>query len=34
MNNSIYREPINQAILSLKENGTYDQIHQKWFGEE
>lgn len=26
------RRPINQAILTLKENGTYDRIHQKWFG--
>ena len=31
--NSPYREPINQAILKLVENGTYDQIYQKWFGE-
>lgn len=29
---SPYREPINQAILTLKEDGTYDQIYQKWFG--
>ena len=31
--NSPYRESINQAILKLLENGTYDQIYQKWFGE-
>ena len=30
--NSIYRQPINEAILTLKENGTYDEIYQKWFG--
>lgn len=26
------REPINQAILKMREDGTYDQIVQKWFG--
>jgi ABC-type amino acid transport substrate-binding protein len=31
--NSSYREPINQAILELLENGTYDKIYQKWFGK-
>ncbi|WP_373480091.1 transporter substrate-binding domain-containing protein [Geminocystis sp.] len=31
--NSQYRESINQAILKLKENGTYTQIYQKWFGK-
>ena len=30
---SPYREPINQALLKLMENGTYDRIHQKWFGQ-
>ena len=30
---SPYRESINQAILSIIENGTYDEIYQKWFGE-
>ncbi len=30
--NSPYRKPINQAILTLKENGTYGQIYRKWFG--
>ncbi len=29
---SPYRRPINQAILTLKENGTYKEIYQKWFG--
>ena len=31
--NSPYRESINQAILSIIENGTYDEIYKKWFGE-
>ena len=30
---SPYREEINQAILTIVENGTYDEIHKKWFGE-
>ena len=30
--NSPYRKPINQAILTLKENGTYRKIYQKWYG--
>ncbi len=30
--NSPYRESINQAILKLKEDGTYKQIYEKWFG--
>lgn len=29
---SPYRKPINQAILTLKEDGTYGKIYQKWFG--
>lgn len=32
--NSPYREAINQAILTLKENGTYQTIYHNWFGEE
>lgn len=31
--NSPYREPINQALLEIVENGVYDQIYQKWFGK-
>ena len=31
--NSPYREEINQAILSIVEDGTYDEISKKWFGE-
>lgn len=30
--NSPYRKPVNEALLKLKENGTYDQLYQKWFG--
>lgn len=30
--NSPYRKPINQAILTLKENDTYKEIYQKWYG--
>ncbi|MCC5850455.1 MAG: glutamine ABC transporter substrate-binding protein [Verrucomicrobia bacterium] len=26
-------EPVNQALRTLRENGTYDEIHAKWFGE-
>ncbi len=25
-------EEVNQALLALRENGTYDQIHRRWFG--
>ncbi|HHI70679.1 MAG TPA: transporter substrate-binding domain-containing protein, partial [Rhodobacteraceae bacterium] len=25
-------EPINQSLLRLRENGTYDEIYRKWFG--
>jgi polar amino acid transport system substrate-binding protein len=30
---SIYRELINQALLTLKENGIYDKLYEKWFGQ-
>ena len=30
--NSRYRKPVNEALLKLKENGTYDQLYNKWFG--
>lgn len=30
---SALREPINQAILKLRENGTYDDIVHEWFGD-
>jgi ABC-type amino acid transport substrate-binding protein len=26
------REPFNRTLLKLKKNGTYDRIHDKWFG--
>lgn len=29
---SPYRKPVNEALLKLKENGTYDQLFKKWFG--
>ncbi len=29
---SPYLEPINRAILTLKENGTYDAIYRRWLG--
>jgi polar amino acid transport system substrate-binding protein len=28
------REPVNEALLRLRENGTYDRLMTKWFGEE
>ncbi|NJL48544.1 MAG: transporter substrate-binding domain-containing protein [Leptolyngbyaceae cyanobacterium SM2_5_2] len=31
---SPYRDPINQAILTLRENGTYTEIYRKWFGAD
>jgi ABC-type amino acid transport substrate-binding protein len=31
---SPYREEINLALLKLVENGTYDDIHDRWFGAE
>lgn len=33
-NGSRWRKPVNFALLSLKENGVYDQIREKWFGPE
>jgi len=30
--NSRHRKPVNEALLRLKENGTYDQLFTKWFG--
>jgi len=31
--NSPYREPINRALLEIREDGTYDILYQRWFGE-
>ncbi|WP_042341724.1 transporter substrate-binding domain-containing protein [Calothrix sp. PCC 7507] len=31
-NNSPYRKQINSTLLNLKENGTYQEIYDKWFG--
>ncbi len=30
---SALREPLNEALLRLRQNGTYDQIYEKWFGD-
>ena len=30
--NSPWKEPINRALLELRENGAYDRLHAKWFG--
>ncbi len=29
---STYRKPINRALLSLQEDGTYQELYDKWFG--
>jgi polar amino acid transport system substrate-binding protein len=29
---SPHRKPVNEALLKLRENGTYDQLYKKWFG--
>jgi polar amino acid transport system substrate-binding protein len=29
---SRYRKPVNEALLNIKEAGTYDRRYQKWFG--
>ncbi|MFD2191824.1 transporter substrate-binding domain-containing protein [Pistricoccus aurantiacus] len=26
-------EPVNEALTAMQEDGTYDEIHTKWFGE-
>jgi|WetSurMetagenome_2_1015567.scaffolds.fasta_scaffold130339_2 polar amino acid transport system substrate-binding protein len=31
---SSLREPINRALLKLRESGIYDALYKKWFGEE
>jgi len=31
---SPWRKPVNQALLTLKENGTYDKLYAKWFGDD
>jgi len=30
---SLLREEINRALLILVENGTYEQIYTKWYGD-
>jgi polar amino acid transport system substrate-binding protein len=29
---SILREPINEALLAIQQDGTYDALYTKWFG--
>jgi polar amino acid transport system substrate-binding protein len=31
-NKSPRRKPVNEALLKLKENGTYERLYNKWFG--
>jgi polar amino acid transport system substrate-binding protein len=31
---SQYRKPVNEALLRLRENGTYDRLTTKWFGNQ
>jgi polar amino acid transport system substrate-binding protein len=33
-NGSPYRKPINNALLSLQEKGTYQEIYDKWFSNK
>jgi polar amino acid transport system substrate-binding protein len=30
--NSPHRKPVNEALLKIRENGTYDRLYRKWFG--
>ena len=30
--NSPHRKPVNEALLKIRENGTYDRLYIKWFG--
>ena len=32
--NSPYEDDINWALLTLRENGTYERIYKRWFGDE
>ncbi|MDF5720821.1 MAG: transporter substrate-binding domain-containing protein [Rhizonema sp. PD37] len=32
--NSPYRKPVNKALLTIQENGTYQQLYEKWFGSK
>ena len=29
---SRYRKPVNEALLHIKEDGTYDRLYKEWFG--
>jgi polar amino acid transport system substrate-binding protein len=33
-NESRWRKPVNNALLTLRENGTYDKLYDKWFSSE
>jgi polar amino acid transport system substrate-binding protein len=30
---SLLAEDVNQALLTLRENGEYEEIYRKWFGK-
>jgi polar amino acid transport system substrate-binding protein len=30
--NSRHRKRVNEALLTLKEKGTYEELYKKWFG--
>lgn len=32
--NSPYRKRVNEALLTLRENGTYQELYKKWFGSD
>lgn len=32
--NSPHRRPVDNALLTLKENGTYQRLYEKWFGSK
>jgi polar amino acid transport system substrate-binding protein len=32
--NSTLRKPVNEALLKLRENGTYDILYRKWFSKD
>jgi polar amino acid transport system substrate-binding protein len=31
---STLRKPVNEALLKLRENGTYDILYRKWFSKD
>ena len=32
--NSPLRKPVNQALFRMREDGTYNLIKEKWFGDD